>query len=56
MLKVGRGTQGRGTQVLLQLLAYGIADRSAGLAIHLFALVAGSAVHGEFRFMLISKS
>jgi hypothetical protein len=56
MLKVGRGTQRRRTQVLLQLLADGIADRSARLAIDLFALVDDSAVHGEFRFLVILVS
>jgi hypothetical protein len=45
MLKVGRGRAG--AQILLQPLADGIADRSAGLAIDLFALVCDSAVHGK---------
>jgi hypothetical protein len=54
MLEMGRGRAG--TQMLLQPLADGIADRSAGLAIDLFALVGDSAVHGEFRFVVISLS
>jgi hypothetical protein len=45
MPEMGRGRAE--TQVLLQPLADGIADRSAGLAIDLFALVGDSAVHGE---------
>ena len=53
MLEVGRGKQGVRTQVLLQPFAYGVADRSAGLAIELFAVVADSAIHNEFRFIFI---
>ena len=53
MLEVGRGTQGLGTKVLLQPLAHGITDRSAGLAIDLFAVVVDPAVHGRFRFLVI---
>ncbi len=36
-------------QALLQPLAHGIADRSAGLAVDWFAVVYDSAVHGGFR-------
>jgi hypothetical protein len=54
MLKVGRGRPK--TQVLLQPFADGIADRPTRLAIDLFALVGDSAVHGEFRFVVISMS
>jgi hypothetical protein len=54
MLEMGRGRAGM--QILLQPLADGIADRSAGLAIDLFALVGDSAVHDEFRFGVISLS
>src|ERR1035437_7884687 len=53
-LEVGRGMQGVGTQVLLSPFAYGVADRSAGLAIRLFAFVGYSASHSEFRFIFIS--
>jgi hypothetical protein len=54
MLQVGRGTQGDETHVLLQPFAYGVANRSAGLAIDLFAVACDSAVHDEFRFIFIS--
>jgi hypothetical protein len=54
MLQVGRGRAR--TEALLQPFADGIADRSARLAIELFAVVADSAVHGEFRFVVISVS
>jgi hypothetical protein len=47
MLKVGRRTQGSGGLALLQPFADGIADRSAGPAIDLFAVVRDSAVHGR---------
>ena len=40
-------------EVLLQPFAHGFANRSAGLAIDLFAVVADSAIHGEFRFVAI---
>jgi hypothetical protein len=51
---VGRGKQGVRTQVLLQPFAYGVADRSAGLAIELFAVVGDSTVHSEFRFIFVA--
>ena len=41
---------GLGAKVLLQPFAYGFADRSAGLAIDLFAVVGDLAIHDEFRF------
>jgi hypothetical protein len=53
MLKVRRRTQEFGAKVLLQPFAYGIADRSAGLAIDPFAVVVDSAIHGGFRFVVI---
>ena len=40
-------------EVLLQPFAHGFANRSAGLAIDLFAGVGDSAIHGEFRFGVI---
>jgi hypothetical protein len=55
MLEMGRQTRGVRTKVLLQPFAYGVADRSAGLAIDLFAVVVDSAVHGGFRFLAISN-
>jgi hypothetical protein len=55
MLKVGRQARGLGVKALLQPFAHGVADRSAGLAIDLFAVVVDSAHHGEFRFSVISK-
>ena len=47
--------RGLGAKALLQPFAHGIADRSAGLAIDLFAVVVDSAIHGEFRFVVISR-
>jgi hypothetical protein len=55
MLEMGRQTRGVRTKVLLQPFAYGVADRSAGLAIDLFAVVFDPAVHGRFRFLVISR-
>jgi hypothetical protein len=52
MLKVGRQARRVGTQILLQAFAYGVANRSAGLVIDLFAFVGDSALHGEFRFLI----
>jgi hypothetical protein len=54
MLEVGREARRLGTQGLLQLLTYGVANRSARLAIDLFAVVGDSAIHNEFRFVAIS--
>jgi len=54
MLKVGGQTRGLGVKILLQPFAYGIADRPAGLAINLFAVIVDSAIHGVFRFKVIS--
>jgi hypothetical protein len=45
MLKVGREGRGLRTQVPLQPLADGVADRSAGLAVDLFTVVVCSAIH-----------
>jgi hypothetical protein len=42
-------------EIPLQPLAYGVADRSAGLVIDRFAGVGDSAIHSGFRFMFISK-
>jgi hypothetical protein len=55
MLKVGRRTQEFGAKVLLQPFAYGVTDRPAGLAIDVLAVVADSAIHGVFRFVIISS-
>jgi hypothetical protein len=55
MLEMGRQARGLGVKALLQPFAHGVADRSAGLAIDLFAVVVDSAHHGEFRFSVISK-
>jgi hypothetical protein len=55
MLKMGRQTRGLGAKIFLQPFAHGIADRSAGLTIDLFAVVVDSAHHGVFRFVVISK-
>ena len=49
MLEVGREAHGFRTKVLLQPFAHGIADRSAGLAIDLFAVA--SAIHDGFRIV-----
>src|SRR5882724_226196 len=54
MLEMGRQTRGVRTKVLPQPFAYGVADRSAGLAIDLFAV--DSAVHGRFCFLVISNA
>jgi hypothetical protein len=54
MVEMGRWTQGFQTKILLKPFAYGVADRSAGLAIDLLAVIGDSAVHGEFRFMSFS--
>jgi hypothetical protein len=56
MLEMGRQTRGLRTKVLLQPFAHGVADRSAGLAIDLFAVVVDSAFHGRFRFLVVSKN
>jgi len=53
MLEVGRKARGFRAKVLLQPFANGIADRSAGLAIDLVAVVGDSAIHDGFRFMSI---
>jgi hypothetical protein len=45
MLKIGREGRGLRTQVPLQPLADGVADRSAGLAVDLFTVVVCSAIH-----------
>jgi hypothetical protein len=50
MLELGRQARGLGTKVLLQPFAYGIANRSARLAIDWFAVVGGSTIHDAFRF------
>jgi hypothetical protein len=55
MLEVGRQTRGLGVNISLQPFAHGIADRPAGLAIDLLAVVADSAIHGVFRFLVISS-
>jgi hypothetical protein len=55
MLEMGRQARGVRAKVLLQPFAYGVADRSAGLAIDLFAVVVDSTVHGRFRFLVISN-
>jgi hypothetical protein len=47
--------QGIGTEVLLQPFAHGVADRSAGPAIDWFAVIGDSAIHDEFRFVVISN-
>jgi hypothetical protein len=47
VLEVGRQMRSLGAKVLLQPFADGIADRSAGLAIDLFAVIGASAVHGR---------
>jgi hypothetical protein len=54
MLEVGRQARGLQAKALLQPFAYCVADRSAGLAIDWFAIVSDSAVHDEFRFLVIS--
>jgi len=50
MLQMGRQLGFYRAKVLLQPLAHGIANRSAGLAIELFAVV-GSAVHDGSRLV-----
>jgi hypothetical protein len=54
MLEVGRQAQGLRAKALLQPFAYCVADRSAGIAIDRFAVVGDSAIHDEFRFVVIS--
>jgi hypothetical protein len=53
VLKMGREARVR-LKVPLQPFAHGVADRSGGVAIDLFAAVADVAVHGGFRFLAIS--
>jgi hypothetical protein len=55
MLEVGREARRLGTQGLLQMFTYGVANRSARLAIDMFAVVGDSTVHNEFRFVAISN-
>jgi hypothetical protein len=55
VIEVGRWTQGLRTKALLQPFAHGVADRSAGLAIDLLAVIGDSAIHGAFRFVVISN-
>jgi hypothetical protein len=54
MFQMGRQSGMNRAKILLQPFAHGIANRSAGLAIDLFAGVGDSAIHGEFRFVAIS--
>jgi hypothetical protein len=54
VLQMRRQVRRLGRQNLLQPFAYGIANRSARLAINPFGLVGVSAVHGEFRFLAIA--
>ena len=54
MLQMRRMVGRVGAKNLLETLAHGIADRSAGLAIDWFAVVGDSAIHGWFRFVVIS--
>jgi hypothetical protein len=53
MLKMGRKARGFRAKVLLQPLSHSVADRSAGLAIDRLDVVSDSAVHDEFRFLVI---
>jgi hypothetical protein len=48
------GGKAFGAKVPLEPLAYGVADRSAGLVIDRFADVGDSAIHSGFRFIFIS--
>jgi hypothetical protein len=50
VLELGREARRR-TQALLQMFTDGVANRSARLAIDLFAVVGDSAIHDEFRFV-----
>src|SRR5260370_41903509 len=52
VLEVGREARRR-TQALLQMFTYGVANRSARLAIALSAVVCDSAIHDEFRFLSV---
>jgi hypothetical protein len=54
MLEVGGEARGLRAKVMLQPFAYGVADRSAGLVIDLFAVLVVSAVHSAFRFLVNS--
>src|SRR5271154_2167638 len=54
MLELRRWTQRLRPQALLQPLAHGITDRSAGLAVDCFWLVGDSAVHDGFRCVFLS--
>ena len=54
MLQMGRKGGFVMAEVLLQPFAHGFANRSAGLAIDLFAGVGDSAIHGAFRFVAIA--
>jgi hypothetical protein len=59
MLKMGRQMHGLGTKVLPQPFAYGIADRSARLAVDLFAVVGDWAIHdisASFSFNWMSQN
>jgi hypothetical protein len=55
MLKVGRQTRGVRAKIPLQPFPHSIANRSAGLAIDLFAVVGDSTVHDEFRILVIAR-
>jgi hypothetical protein len=52
--EMGRQARGLRAEALLQPLAHSVANRSAGLAIDWFDVVGDTAVHDEFRFVVIS--
>jgi hypothetical protein len=54
MLEAGREARSLRAQALLQPFTHGVADRPAGLAIDLFAVVVDSAAHEEFRLLSIN--
>jgi hypothetical protein len=53
MFQMGRQFGVNRAKVLLQPFAHGVAYRSAGLAIDLFAGIGDSAIHSEFRFVVM---
>jgi len=54
-IKLGRGAHELRAQAVLQPLAHGVADRSAGLAIDLLACMGLKAGHGGFRRQSVQK-
>jgi hypothetical protein len=54
VLQMGRQARAFRAKALLQPFSHRVADRSASLAIDRFDVVGDSAIHDEFRFLVIS--